>query len=141
MSMSPLIRLALAAGLAVAAAPAVPAPTLAQCIVDPGRIGSPCAGGIGSPPLVGGRPPAPLEITPPGQVGAPQLARPPRLEVPRPRRAESLDRRVPGTPLLPLPSAGMAQRCVTMYGSCPIPGGAIPSTACTCEGGTTGSAR
>lgn len=139
--MSPLIRLAFATGLAVAAASAIPAPATAQCIVDPSQIGSPCAGGIGSPPLIRGQPPAPLQITPPGQLTPPQLAPPPRLEVPRPRRAESLGRKVPGTPLLPLPSAGMAQRCVTMVSSCPIPGGAIPSTSCTCEGGSTGTAR
>ncbi len=141
MSMSPLIRLALAAGLAVAAAPAVPAPTMAQCIVNPGQIGSPCAGGIGSPAITRGQRPAPLEITPPGQTRAPQLAPFRAQPVPAPRQAESLSRKAPSNPLLPLPSAGMAQRCVTMYGSCPIPGGAIPSTACTCEGGTTGTAR
>ncbi|MFE0754506.1 hypothetical protein ACFW16_11170 [Inquilinus sp. NPDC058860] len=139
--MSPLIRLALAAGLAAAAAPAVPAPTMAQCIVDPSQIGSPCAGGIGSPPIVRGRPPAVQPITPPGQLRPPQLAPFRPQPVPAPREAESLSRKAPSTPLLPLPSAGAAQRCVTMYGSCPIPGGAIPSTACTCEGGTTGTAR
>ncbi|MGK9170825.1 hypothetical protein KXR53_31305 [Inquilinus limosus] len=134
--MSPLIRLALAASLAVAAAPAA----TAQCIVDPTQIGSPCRGGIGSPPAVGGRPP-PLQITPPGQLRPPQLAPFRPQPVPAPRQPESLSRKVPNTPLLPAPSVGAAYRCVTMYGSCPIPGGAIPSTACTCEGGTTGTAR
>jgi hypothetical protein len=139
--MSPLIRLALAAGLAAAAVSAAPAPTMAQCIVDPGQIGSPCAGGIGSPPLVQGQRPAPLEITPPGQTRAPQLAPFRTQPVPAPRQAASLSRKAPSNPLLPLPSAGAAYRCVTMVGSCPILGGAIPSTACTCEGGTTGTAR
>lgn len=139
--MSPLIRLALAAGLAVAAAPAVPAPTLAQCIVDPGQIGAPCRGGVGSAPLTRGQQPAPLQITPPGQLNPPQLAPFRAQPVPAPRQAESLGRKAPGNPLLPLPSTGTAYRCVTMVGSCPIPGGSIPSTACTCEGGTTGTAR
>jgi hypothetical protein len=139
--MSPLIRLALAAGLAVAAAPAATAPTMAQCIVDPGQIGSPCAGGIGSPAITRGQRPAPLEITPPGQTRAPQLAPFRAQPVPAPRQAESLSRKAPSNPLLPLPSAGAAYRCVTMVGSCPILGGTIPSTACTCEGGTTGTAR
>jgi hypothetical protein len=137
MEMSPLIRLALAAGLALAAAPAA----TAQCIVDPGQIGSPCAGGIGSPPIVNGRPPAPRLITPPGQVMPPQLAPYHAPPIPQPRRSESQSRQVPSSPLLPLPGKGAAQRCVTMYGSCPIPGGAIPATACTCEGGVTGTAR
>jgi len=137
MSMSPLIRLALAAGLTLAAVPAA----TAQCIVDPTQIGSPCAGGIGSPPIVNGQPPAPRLITPPGQVFPPQLAPFHAPPIPQPRQPESLNRRVPSTPLLPLPGTAAAQRCVTQYGSCPIPGGAIPATACTCEGGATGVAR
>jgi hypothetical protein len=139
--MSPLIRLALAAGLVVAAVPAATAPTMAQCIVNPGQIGSPCVGGIGSPPIVRGQRPAIQEITPPPATRAPQLAPFRPQPVPAPRQAESLSRKAPSTPLLPLPSAGTAYRCVTMVGSCPILGGAIASTACTCEGGTTGTAR
>lgn len=139
--MSPLIRLALAAGLAVAAAPAATVPTMAQCIVNPSQIGSPCAGGVGSPPIRGGQRLAPQPITPPGQLRPPQLAPFRPQPVPAPREAESLSRKVPSTPLLPAPSVGAAYRCVTMVGSCPLPGGTIPSTACTCEGGVTGTAR
>lgn len=139
--MSPLICLALATGLAVAAASAVPAPALAQCIVNPSQIGSPCAGGIGAPAITRGRPLVTPPITPPGQLDAPQLAPFRAQPVPAPRQAESLSRKAPNNPLLPLPSTGTAYRCVTMVGSCPIPGGTIPSTACTCEGGTTGTAR
>jgi hypothetical protein len=129
--MSRLIRVALVAALALAAAPAA----MAQCIVNPNIIGSPCAGNIGSPAIINGQRPVFQEITPPPQ---PQPYQP--LQIPSPRQAESLSRKAPTNPLLPLPSAGAAQRCVTMYGSCPIPGGAIPSGACSC-GSTTGTAR
>ena len=57
--MSTWIRLALAASLTIATVPAA----MAQCIIDPTQIGTPCAGGIGSPPFVNETLPLPLPRT------------------------------------------------------------------------------
>jgi hypothetical protein len=131
--MSPIIRLALAALLVLAAAPAA----MAQCIVNPNAIGAPCVGN-GLPAITNrSGPPSLQQLVPLPQPNPIPRDLPP---VAQPRQAESLSRKVPSYPALPLPSNGMAQRCVTFTGSCPILGGAIPSSSCSC-GSATGSAR
>jgi len=58
------IRLALAASLTLAAAPAA----MAQCIVSPNAVGTSCTDGIGSRPIVNGHSVRPhMRITPPPQ--------------------------------------------------------------------------
>jgi hypothetical protein len=109
-------------------------PAAAQCIVNPGIIGSPCVSG--SRPFVRGQTPQVLPQYIPPQPPVPHAAPP----VPAPRQAQSLSREIPSYPPLPLPSQGVALRCVTPYGTCVIPGGAIPAGACLC-GSTTGVAR
>jgi len=85
------IRLALAASLTIAAAPAA----MAQCIVDPTIVGSHCAGGIGSRPIVNGHSVRPrMRITPLTQP-APYQA----IPIPAPRQAQTLG--APNTSLLP----------------------------------------
>ncbi|MDR6288318.1 MULTISPECIES: hypothetical protein [Inquilinus] len=76
-----MIRLALVAGLAFAAASAAQA----QCIVNPGAIGAPCVNG-GTPPLTHDRQPVLQNIKPPPRATpAPSVkVSPPAQPAPRP---------------------------------------------------------
>ncbi|MGO1079657.1 hypothetical protein [Inquilinus sp. CA228] len=85
------IRLALAASLTIATAPAA----MAQCIVSPDAIGTSCTGGIGSRPIVNGHSMRPhMRIVP-----SPQLAPFRAAPIPAPRQAQTLG--APNTSLLP----------------------------------------
>lgn len=77
------IRLALAASLTMAAAPAA----MAQCVVNPDAFGNSCVdGGMSSRPIVNGHPMRPhMRITPPPQ---PAPFRP--MSVPAPRQAQTM---------------------------------------------------
>jgi hypothetical protein len=88
--MNPWIRLALAASLSVATAPAA----MAQCIVSQNAVGTSCAGGIGSRPLIGHSMRPLTRITPP-----PQLAPFRAIPIPSPRQAQTTG--APNTSLMP----------------------------------------
>jgi hypothetical protein len=78
--MTALIRLALAAGLAFAAASAAQA----QCIVNPGAIGAPCVNG-GAPPLVNQQQRVIQPVKPQRAAPAPAVRVPPPAQpAPRP---------------------------------------------------------
>ena len=84
------IRLALAASLSIATAPAA----MAQCILSQNAVGTSCAGGIGSRPLSGHSMRPHLRITPPPQP-EPFRATP----IPSPRQAQTMG--APNTSLMP----------------------------------------
>ncbi len=84
------IRLALAASLSIATAPAA----MAQCIVSQNAVGTSCAGGIGSRPLIGHSMRPLTRITTP-----PRLAPFRAMPIPSPRQAQTMG--APNTSLMP----------------------------------------